>query len=66
MENILISDFITKEKLKEQLINSTWRPNIKTRIIRKDRKKEKRELLINLTIEDIKRLTKFKRNKKWN
>ena len=61
MENILISDFIEKEKLKEQLIASTFRPNIKTRIIRKDRKKEKRELLINLTIEDIKRLTKFKR-----
>ena len=61
MENILISDFIEKEKLKEQLINSTWRPNIKTRIIRKDRKKEKRELLINLTIDDLKRLTKFKR-----
>lgn len=51
MENILISDFIKKEKLKEQLIASTWKPNIKTYIRRKD-KEPKRKLLINLESDD--------------
>lgn len=52
MENILISDFITREKLKEQLKESVWKPNIKTRIIIKD-KEPKRKLLINLEANNI-------------
>lgn len=65
MTNILISEFIDKEKLKEQLINSVWKPNIKTYICRRDRE-PKRKLLINLEANDIKIVdkTKFKKKKK--
>ena len=66
MTNILISEFIDKEKLKEQLINSVWKPNIKTYICRRDRE-PKRKLLINLEANDINKIvdkTKFKKKKK--
>lgn len=66
MTDISISEFINKEKLKEQLINSVWKPNIKTYICRRDRE-PKRKLLINLEANDIKIVdkTKFKKKKKW-
>lgn len=67
MTDILISEFIDKEKLKEQLINSVWKPNIKTYICRRDRQ-PKRKLLINLEANDINKIvdkTKFKKKKKW-
>lgn len=66
MTNILISEFIDKEKLKEQLLASVWKPKIKTYICRRDRE-PKRKLLINLEANDIKIVdkTKFKKKKKW-
>lgn len=67
MTDILITDFVDKEKLKHQLIESVWKPNIKTYICRKDRQ-PKRKLLINLECNDINKIvdkTKFKKKKKW-
>lgn len=64
MTDISISEFINKEKLKEQLINSVWKPNIKTYICRRDRE-PKRKLLINLEANDIKIVDKTKKKKKW-
>lgn len=67
MTDILITDFVDKEKLKHQLIKSVWKPNIKTYICRKDRQ-PKRKLLINLEANDINKIvdkTKFKKKKKW-
>lgn len=67
MTDILISEFIEKEKLKEQLLASVWKPKIKTYICRRDRG-AKRKLLINLEANDINKIvdkTKFKKNKKW-
>lgn len=66
MTDILITEFIDKEKLKEQLLASVWKPNIKTYICRRD-KEPKRKLLINLEANDIKIVdkTKFKKKKKW-
>ena len=63
MTNILISEFIDKEKLKQQLLASVWKPNIKTYICRRDRE-PKRKLLINLEANDINKIvdkTKFKK-----
>lgn len=62
MTDILISDFINKEKLKEQLLASVWKPNIKTYIRRKD-KEPKRKLLINLEVNDINKNLKTKKKK---
>jgi len=67
MTDILITDFVDKEKLKHQLIESVWKPNIKTYICRRDRE-PKRKLLINLEANDINKIvdkTKFKKKKKW-
>ena len=67
MTDILITDFVDKEKLKQRLIESVWKPNIKTYICRKDRE-PKRKLLINLEANDINKIvdkTKFKKKKKW-
>lgn len=67
MTDILITDFVDKEKLKQKLIESVWKPNIKTYICRKDRQ-PKRKLLINLECNDINKIvdkTKFKKKKKW-
>ena len=58
MTDILISEFVNKEKLKEQLLASVWKPDIKTYICRRDRQ-PKRKLLINLEVNDI----KLKKNK---
>ena len=63
MTDILISDFINKEKLKEQLLASVWKPNIKTYIRRKD-KDPKRKLLINLEVNDIKKIIDKTKKKK--
>ena len=62
MTDILITEFIKKEKLKEQLIKSVWKPNIITYIRRKD-KEPKRKLLINLEVNDINKIID-KTNKK--
>lgn len=67
MTDILITDFVDKEKLKQQLIESVWKPNIKTYIRKKD-KEPKRKLLINLEVNDINKIvekTKSKKNKKY-
>lgn len=68
MTDILITEFIKKEKLKEQLLASVWKPKIKTYICRRDRE-PKRKLLINLEVNDINKIIdktkKKKKNKKW-
>lgn len=64
MTDILITDFVDKEKLKQQLIESVWKPNIKTYICRKDRQ-PKRKLLINLEVNDINRVIKNKSKRKY-
>lgn len=64
MTHILKTDFVDKEKLKQQLIESVWKPNIKTYICRKDRQ-PKRKLLINLEVNDINRVIKNKSKRKY-
>lgn len=64
MTDILITDFVDKEKLKQQLIESVWKPNIKTYIRKKD-KEPKRKLLINLEVNDINIAINNKPKKKW-
>ena len=64
MTDILITDFVDKEKLKQQLIESVWKPNIKTYICRKDRQ-PKRKLLINLEANDINKAIKNKSKRKY-
>lgn len=56
MTDILISEFINKEKLKEQLINNVWK---------RDRE-PKRKLFINLEVNDLNKIIdKTKKKKKW-
>ena len=50
--------------LKHQLIESVWKPNIKTYICRKDRQ-PKRKLLINLEANDINKAIKNKSKRKY-
>lgn len=64
MTDILITDFVDKEKLKQQLIESVWKPNIKTYIRKKD-KEPKRKLLINLEVNDINKIIKNKFKRKY-
>ena len=64
MTDILITDFVDKEKLKHQLIESVWKPNIKTYICRKDRQ-PKRKMLINLECNDINKIVKKLNKKKY-
>lgn len=55
------------QQLKEQLIASVWKPNVKTYIRRKD-KEPKRKLLISLESNSINKIIekpKFKKKKKY-